>query len=308
MILIISHKEDFTADFLIDRLNKSGIEYFRLNCDDLAEISHLYSSSNGFISEVEKFKKFTSVWYRRTKLPNISQKGMSIAEWANVLNEYEALLDNLLHSIDCDTWLSHPDAIKIAENKLFQLRKANDLGFNIPDVLVTNSKEELLKFEALHGQLVIKPLKNGRVREDGYDKLIYTNRLRKEHLENIENFDLTPCIFQREIKKQYELRVTVVGDVAFAARVDSQNDPETMVDWRKKKLKFTRYELPDNLHKKFLLLTKSMNLSFGAIDLIKSTDDKYYFLEINPNGQWAWVERDTDQPISDHVIHFLQNA
>ena len=31
-------------------------------------------------------------------------------------------------------------------------------------------------------------------------------------------------------------------------------------------------------------------LRFGAIDMVVSAAGDWYFLEINPNGQWAWLD------------------
>ena len=52
-------------------------------------------------------------------------------------------------------------------------------------------------------------------------------------------------------------------------------------------------------------LLKELNLQFGAIDMIKTPDGSYIFLEINPNGQWAWIETQTGLQISDAIINFL---
>jgi len=116
---------------------------------------------------------------------------------------------------------------------------------------------------------------------------------------------LTPSIFQEYIEKDYELRITVVGERVFSAKVESQHNEKTKIDWRKEKLKFTEYKLPDAISKKCVLLLKTLDLNFGAIDLIKTKSGEYIFLEINPNGQWAWIEFDTKLEISEAIISFL---
>ncbi|WP_345005774.1 hypothetical protein [Snuella lapsa] len=113
-------------------------------------------------------------------------------------------------------------------------------------------------------------------------------------------------IFQNEISKEYELRVTVVNGKIFAAKIDSQSNDNTKLDWRKGRLKFSRYRLPQHIEEMCLRITSKLNLNFGAIDLIK-TKNNYVFLEINPNGQWVWIENDTGLNISDEIINFLTN-
>ena len=82
---------------------------------------------------------------------------------------------------------------------------------------------------------------------------------------------------------------------------------ETKIDWRKKKIPFQPYLLPNEISEKCLALTQKLNLSFGAIDIIRNKNGEYIFLEINPNGQWAWLETEAGLKISDEIINFLVN-
>lgn len=307
MILIVSNKDDFTADFVIDKLNKQKVSYYRLNCEDLPNLPYTFNSTKKTEILIDNIGSVSSVWLRRTRLPLIQDEKLSSSEMLNITYEYEALFNNFIQTISTSRWLSHPNAIRIAENKILQIQRAIKLGFSVPETLVSSERSELLAFANSFKDIIIKPLKSGRIRDRDHDRLIYTNKLDPSHLENLSQFDLTPCIFQRQIEKEYEIRVTVVGDQVFAARVDSQLHPETKIDWRKKKLKFKEYILPSGIMSKCINLVNDLNLYFGAIDLIKSTDGQYYFLEINPNGQWAWIEMDTQQPIADCIINFLRS-
>ena len=121
-----------------------------------------------------------------------------------------------------------------------------------------------------------------------------------------DDYNPFPSIVQRNIKKEYEIRVTVVNEAVFAAKVDSQSNADTKYDWRRKKLKFECYDLPESISSKCISLVKRLNLKFGAIDLIKDKSGQYIFLEINPNGQWAWIEMDTGLLISDAIIKELE--
>ena len=189
---------------------------------------------------------------------------------------------------------------------MFQLMRAKEIGFTIPETLVTNDRQKLKSFYlSKRNGLVIKPLNQNRVIDGEHQKLIFTNRLTDHQVNNLEDFDLTPAIFQEWVPKQYELRVTVVGDSVFSAAVESQKDIETVVDWRRKKLPFKKYQLPKEVEGKCVELVRSLNLSFGAIDLIRAESGDYFFLEINPNGQWVWIETETELPISDSIIGFL---
>lgn len=306
MILIITHKEDFTADFVIAKLNEIGIKYFRFNCEDIDKANYFFEDNNDFIFNINNLSAFKSVWFRRTKLPELDVKNE--AEKLYLLGDYDALLDNIYAVLDAKKWLSHPKNVYHAENKIYQIKIAKELGFNIPDTLITNQHSVLQKFIDKHeGNIIIKPIRQGRIREQNGFKSIFTNKINLSTIKELEKYNLTPSIFQEYIEKEYELRITVVGNKIFSAKVDSQKLEETTIDWRKKKIPFEPYSLPMEISEKCLALTQKLNLSFGAIDIIKNKNGEYVFLEINPNGQWAWLETEAGLKISDEIINFLDN-
>lgn len=301
MILIITHKEDYTSDFIVNKLNQRNIKYKRLNCEDIIDDIFTVDKDLNFTFDGET--NFSSVWFRRTKLPNIENQ--NINDKVYLLNEYEALLKNLFLTINAK-WVSDPYSIYKAENKLYQLKIATDLGFNIPNTLVTNSKEKLKKFYIENSKnIIIKPLSQSKINNDNETEFIFTNVLKEEHINQIDKYDLTPCIYQERIEKLIELRVTVVGQNVFSAGVNSQTLETTKTDWRKEKLEFFIVDIPTDIKEKCILLVENLNLKFGAIDLIKDKNGNYIFLEINPNGQWAWIENETGLKISDSIINEL---
>ena len=129
-------------------------------------------------------------------------------------------------------------------------------------------------------------------------------------LDLVDACKTVPCVFQEYIPKDIEIRATVVGEQVFAAEIHSQTSQRTKHDWR-------RYDLENTLHKPHELpievrgacvgITRHYGLEFGAIDLILTPEKKYVFLEINPNGQWAWIEVLTGLPISDAIAQSLAN-
>ena len=304
MILIITHKEDFTADFIIEKLNSRKISYFRLNCEDIDKESYSFENCEKFDFDINGITSFDSVWFRRPKLPEL--KAENEAEKLYLMNDYDSLLDNIYLLINSKKWLSHPKNVYHAENKLLQLKIAQEIGFQIPDTLITNSHKKLTKFFVTHkNNVIIKPIRQGRILQKEGFKTIFTNKIDEEKIKTINEFDLTPSIFQEYISKEYEIRVTVVDDKVFSAKVNSQATDETKIDWRKEKIPFVKYLLPKSISDKCVEITKKLNLSFGAIDLIKNKKGEYVFLEINPNGQWAWLETEAELKISDEIISFL---
>lgn len=305
MILLISHKEDFTTDFVVNKLNHLSVPYYRLNCEDILiknNVSIVYDGA--YKAVINGISKFNSVWFRRVKFPIFEVDKKAYEEFC--LSEMGSYYSNLWCSINAEKWLSKPECIYRAENKVLQLNIAKLIGFSVPETLISSNFEEIVGFyNSSKKNIIIKPLYKSRVVENDKQSLIFTNRISQHHIELLESSLKLPSIYQRHIKKKREYRVTVVNNDVFSAYVDSQSDEETTVDWRKKKLKFHKAALPRTVEKMCIELTKSLGLSFGAIDLIESTSGEYFFLEINPNGQWAWIEIDTGLEISKSIISFL---
>lgn len=304
MILIITHKEDYTADFVINKLNNANIKYKRFNCEDLLKHDFSLGIDLEFNYSILGENNYKSIWFRRTKSPLLPDS-LDVAERLYLINEIEGFFKNMFSSIQAN-WLSVPSKVYEAENKILQLKIAKEIGFIIPQTLITNSKEKLKEFyKECENEMILKPIRQTRIQYKNGASFIFTNPVPNQFIDELENYDLTPCIFQKSIHKEYELRITVVGEMVFSAAVNSQEDQETIYDWRKKKLKFYQIEIPKEIEEKCIALVKALNLQFGAIDMIKTPGGEYIFLEINPNGQWAWIETQTGLDISGEIIKIL---
>jgi hypothetical protein len=49
--------------------------------------------------------------------------------------------------------------------------------------------------------------------------------------------------------------------------------------------------IPQTVNIGLLRLMSHYSLRFGAIDMVVNKNDQWQFLEINPNGQWAWLDQ-----------------
>lgn len=204
--------------------------------------------------------------------------------------------------------MSHPSAIWQAEYKPYQLRVAASLGLTIPRTVVTNDPAAIRSAFQRFGDLIIKPTRTGHIIKDGAEYAVYTSRLLAEHLADLESARLSPSIYQALIPKKYDIRVTIVGDRCFAAAIDSPSDPAAQVDWRQTenpKLPHYPITLPDALVAMLRQLMQQLGLAFGAIDLVETPEGEYVFLEVNPSGQWLWIDEMLDLGITDAVADWL---
>ena len=138
--------------------------------------------------------------------------------------------------------------------------------------------------------------------------VIFTSSISADDLEILNNVNVCPTYLQSQIDKLADIRVTVVGEQVFPAIIYSQEFPETVIDWRRGenvKLRHEKTQIPLNLERKCIELIKRLNLHFGAIDFILEKGNRFVFLEINPNGQWGWIEKRLGYDISGALVNLL---
>src|SRR5262249_21476922 len=120
--------------------------------------------------------------------------------------------------------------------------------------------------------------------------------------------EYSPTIFQGYVPKRVELRITVVGERVFPAEIHSQQTQHTKHDWRRYDLDNTPHfphDLPCEIRERCVSLVKRLDLCYGAIDMVLTPDGRYVFLEINPSGQYMWIEAQTGLPISAAIADLL---
>jgi len=315
VILIVSQKFDPHVDIIIQQLHERQIPFARFNTEDFPLKSSLtilfegirHSEELAFPNNPEiKGSDITAVWYRRPA-PFEFPSEFSPAAHIFADRESQAAIRGLWQLLEC-LWVNHPEKNRTAELKLNQLKTASRLGLEIPRTLVTNDPKEAKRFFGLcSNKVIIKCLGWAVVEEKSETNVIYTNVVRKKDIENVEKVRYTPTLFQEYVPKEIELRITVVGKKVFAAEIHSQTHEITRHDWRRDALNLPHkeHQLPKEIGRKCVALVNSFGLHFGAIDMILTPDGRYVFLEINPNGQWAWIEELTGMPISEALIELL---
>jgi glutathione synthase/RimK-type ligase-like ATP-grasp enzyme len=102
----------------------------------------------------------------------------------------------------------------------------------------------------------------------------------------------------------------VVGSRVFSGRINSQTNTETEIDWRRRPfdIEKTPITLPSDIDAKLIALLRAFGLYFGAFDLIVTPEGRHVFLEVNPAGQYLWVEAQTKLPITEAIANELSET
>lgn len=258
-----------------------------------------------FPGRVVAADEISTVWYRRPVPPVLPPDlDPDRAQWSSI--EAHEALQGFLRTLDA-RWVNDPVDEAAAVSKPEQLRRARQYGLTVPETLITNTPTEASLF-ASAGPTICKPMGEGVLRADGTERIFFTRLLSKEDVAALDTIGPEPYLLQRQVRKQFDLRVTVIGDDLIAVRIGSQVDEETEVDWRRgdaNALDHEHVELPAETAASCLALVKSYGLKFAAVDFAIDRQGEYVFFEINPSGQWAWLEELAGVPLRARMADLL---
>jgi glutathione synthase/RimK-type ligase-like ATP-grasp enzyme len=224
--------------------------------------------------------------------------GPLTAEFA--LPSAEALA-GLWHALDA-FWVNDPARDHVAHRKVLQLRRAQECGLTLPDTLITNDPARARMFVDGHGYRDVVYKAFSALEHEWRE----TRLLRHEELGLLDYVRYAPVIFQEYVEAVYDLRVTIVGDSVFPAAIHSQ-ETSYPVDFRMDMTNATirPVDLPADVEARLKDYMRALGLQYGAIDMRLRPDGTYVFLEINPAGQWLFVEQVTEQPIAATLARLL---
>lgn len=317
-VLIISNSLDIHSDIVEKAIKTSEIDVVRINTDKFSsdgvelilDNSFLKKSGVFFNERWYSFGNVLSIWYRRpgsleTIIENVFQKDFAEKELEELLRQIYFLPFDIVH-------VSSQKALDFSRRKFPQLKIAEKFGLKVPKTIMTNSVFEVKKFfKECNEEIVYKTLKNPVIKPAEGPELwgVPTTLITHQQMEQIDLIRKSGGIFQEYIDKKYEVRVTIIGNDVFSAKIDSQADVFGKIDWRdavaKGIVRVEPYNLPDIIARQCKSIVTAYGLNFGAIDLIYTPEKEYIFLEINCNGQWLWVEELTNQRLVDSMVGLL---
>lgn len=254
--------------------------------------------------------RLKSVWWRHPVAPEVTGlKDERDNQFA--VDQTKTAMLGVLETARC-LLVNDPIQQLAAENKITQQLVALDNGFRVPDQLVTNNVASAESF-LQGGVSIYKPLSHpilSMLPGDTHSRTGPTITVEPEHMEYIQGVESCPTWFQRRIAKKFEYRVTIIDGECFTARINPHTDDGEILDWREyDDLGFEYCELPVDVAQRVVAVVNDMNLVFACIDLIESTDGEYYLLDVNPCGQFLFVEEVVPElKMADALIALLRRG
>lgn len=305
-VLIVSNRYDFSTDFISVELQRRNIPYLRINRDELKdyviEFDPLIPIIRGSFKNISfciSNEYLKSIYFRApTFLRDIFQDCIDDEEQL-IRSQWTAFVRSLSVFEDV-AWLNNPIDIYKAEIKPHQLYIANKIGFNVPTTLVSNQTSEVA-----HDHVAIKSIDTAIINLGENEGFVYTELYKREEI--IQERYSSPFFVQQGLVPKLDVRVTVVEDELIAVKIFQKNNAQIDIDWRrlKEELQYEVIELPEQVRQLCFQLLKEFNLKFGGIDLVIHNGE-YYFIEINPTGEWSWLQQNTGFRYDKLIVNALE--
>jgi ATP-GRASP peptide maturase of grasp-with-spasm system len=328
MLLILSENNDYSTNEVIDWLNYFKIKYLRVNENSVLYFNYFGYRKNKISWEVIVYEDscqsvckicsddISSFWYRRgyLNMPNAFsfECHNSKDTFLQALSEYLNYNQNDLIELIYKSFVGKKFIGKHQDNfisKILQLETARKVGLRTPETEIVCSKNQLIDFFEQHTKIITKGIKSNGFNLNPFNSVSsLTQIIEKEDLNKFQE-KFAPSLIQKYIEKLFELRVFYIDGKCYSAAIFSQNSEETKIDFRnynqKRPNRVVPYKLPQKIERKVRLLMNILEMKSGSIDIIVSSDLEYYFLEVNPVGQFSWISRNCNYQLEKKIANYF---
>ncbi|MGW4158668.1 ATP-grasp ribosomal peptide maturase [Streptomyces sp. NPDC004788] len=300
-VLVATEADDITADMVITELNRLDVPVVRFNPADIGAdltVSARFGTCPAPVagqvrtpSRTADLARVRAVYWRRPIWPKFPSMGLDDAQFAAAQVRYG--LGGALYAMEGPVWVNHPLRVAAADYKPAQLAAAQRLGLTVPPTLVTNDPDDAREFISAHDQVIYKTLRWTPYQRDGIPVTGWADPVTAAEID--DSLRVAPHLFQAVVDKVADLRVLIVGRQVFAVRITSG-----LLDWRKdySVLSYSVVDLPGAVEKALLAYLDHYGLRSGSFDFAEDHRGDLWWLEINPNGQWGWLEPRTGLQMS----------
>ena len=320
MILILSENDDVSTDYTIEWFHHLDIPFIRLNTEDLrnsvAQIEFKDSELQVFfIFKGQKFSlnEIKGVWFRRSFLDFKSgffespEKGDEIVRQVyELLNrENETLISFLVTRLTQLRSLNSQQEYNA--NKLQSLLYAQKAGLNIPQTLIATDKHQVHNvFGEGNENIVCKPI------QDNYD-LEIEGLKQRQYIAGMDFYGPLPdqfyySLFQQKLDKKYELRIFFIQDRFYACALFTKSSLGQQIRNGNEPVRMVPFSLPEHVRLKLLEFAALSGLNSGSIDMVVDKNNDYFFLEVNPVGQFGYISRPCNFYLHREIATFFKHG
>lgn len=315
MILLLSSGGDASVDYVMDWLRFRRHPFLRLNSDDLLEDGfHLSLTPPRLVlrgRDVD-LNAIGVVWLRKvgnfqnSDFYRQAESRMRPDSLAHLAREHAATLRALIALLADKRWLTHPSLLNVS--KVDMLLQAQKCGLDIPETHIVNRKADLARLVE-QGEYVSKSsYETFFLKEPSGTYSMFTKGVSAEQVEGFSP-EIFPSLIQRKVEKDHELRIFYLDGDCYAMAIFSQQSSRTELDFREydwtNPIRSVPCRLPEEVLEGIRRFMRAIGLNCGSIDMIRGTDGRYYFLEVNPTGQFGMTSSPCNYSLFEKVAEYL---
>jgi hypothetical protein len=235
-------------------------------------------------------RTISGIYARPLELPERWLDGLSRAR-AQMF--HELLLEWL--DISPNLVVNRPTDMESNGSKPFQSQLIADVGFDVPETLVTSDPEEARAFWRRHRRVVFKSISGVRS---------IVTEMDAEHAARLDRLRSLPAQFQAYVPGD-DVRVHVVGEKTFACVIESQATDYRYSARQGVQAQLSAFDLPGCVSSRCVELAQGLRLPFCGIDLRRVGDGRWVCFEVNPMPAYTYFQNGTGMPISQALIELI---
>jgi ATP-GRASP peptide maturase of grasp-with-spasm system len=324
MVIIISKKRDKSTEDVMEWIDAQGGLALRINGDDVYGNGVLNICIDNEKEDQISFRgKALDIpadqahigWFRRWSDQEYMNNILSLNVHNAVFGMMERVMRNdegdirayLFSKLGLNNWLL--DGRRAYANKMIILSEAVRLGMIVPATQICTTKADLRSFKERHNRIITKDISvpydfySGKARYSSF-----TTEITDDHIDTLPD-TFFPSLFQELLEKEYELRIFYLDGQCYPMAIFSQNDSSTSVDFRRYNQSHPNrnvpYILPEEIEKQIYTFMNALEMKTGSIDMVRTTNGRYVFLEVNPGGQFGMVSYPCNYHLEKKVAKYL---
>lgn len=315
MVLVLSFSEyEQCTDPVIDWLLYYNIKFIKLTQHDLyngTKIKLDIMNNQFFYKGIDLVKEINCVYYRRFEdsLNLNLRKGYPLNQVSFELKyELRDLIKYIYYLLKDKIWFPSPQNVQI--DKLTALHIASLCGLKIPKTIVANNRDDIANFIKHNPRSIIKPIRFSGYYVDGditYN--VYTNSISLDNIETWDCHQFFPTLIQEKIDKTFEIRLFYLDGLIYASAifVDDNKHDDIKRNFNSKTIKWLPYKFPNEIEEKIRNFMNKISLNTGSIDMMKNSNGEYFFIEVNPVGQFIAPSNRCNYFLEQKIAKWLIN-
>jgi hypothetical protein len=299
-VCVVTGAGDVTADRVVEELHRREVPVVRFDLAHFpAEVTlDAVCGRGGWRGEIAAYgrrvalEEIGAVWWWHPGLPQVAvppECGPGWERWAR--REAAAGLGGVLSALEC-RHVNHPGATFAGQVKADVLVQAVRAGLEVPPTWIGNHLGGARAFAAsTGGEAVCKSLTEPGITANGEHAPFFTTPVSAFQLD--ASLALTAHQLQRRVDKRHEVRLVMAGEEVFAARITA-GSPAARRDFRADygALAYEVEQVPGRIRDGVARLMRHYGLAFAVCDFLVGRDGGWWLVDLNPAGQWAWLEHE----------------